>query len=61
MMDIINHYAGLITSFHMPDAVIRGMFTPSPIPTQLADVWVVNSSSETVPTQLYPEMLRNFQ
>ena len=28
IMDIINHSAGLITSFHMLDAVVRGMFTP---------------------------------
>ena len=26
-MDIINHYAGLITSYHMLDAMAR-MFTP---------------------------------
>ena len=27
-MDIINHSAGLIMSYHMLDAVARGMFTP---------------------------------
>ena len=27
-MDIINYSAGLITSFHMLDAGVRGMFTP---------------------------------
>ena len=76
-MDIINHSAGLIMSFHMLDAVVRGMFTPcndiaftntntNTISCVLciADtfVWclVVNSSGETVPTQMYPEILRNF-
>ena len=28
IMDIVNHSAGLITSYHMLDAVARGMFTP---------------------------------
>ena len=28
-MDIVNHSAGLITSYHMFDAVVRGMITPS--------------------------------
>ena len=28
IIDIINHSAGLITSLHMLDAVVRGMFTP---------------------------------
>ena len=28
IMDIVNHYAGLITSYHMLDGVLRGMFTP---------------------------------
>ena len=27
-MDIVNHSAGLIMSYHMFDAVIRGMVTP---------------------------------
>ena len=27
-MEIINHSAGLVTSYHMLDAVVRGMFTP---------------------------------
>ena len=26
-MDIVNHSVGMITSYHMLDAVIRGMFT----------------------------------
>ena len=50
IMDIINHSAGLITSFHMLDAVIRGIYpamrllsptlTPTLTPTQL-DVYCV--------------------
>ena len=28
IMDIINESAGLITSYYMLDAVVRGMFTP---------------------------------
>ena len=76
--DIINHSAGWITSFHMIDAVVRGMFTPcneiaftntntNTISCVLCIantfVWclVVNSSGETVSTELYPEMLRNVQ
>ena len=38
-MNIVNHSAGLITSYHMLDAVVRGMFTlPDEVhsPTQLA-------------------------
>ena len=27
-MDIVNHSAGLITSYHMFDVVVRGMITP---------------------------------
>ena len=27
-MDIVNHSAGVIMSYHMFDAVIRGMFAP---------------------------------
>ena len=27
-MDTVNNSAGLITSYHMLDAVVRGMFTP---------------------------------
>ena len=27
-MDIVNHSARLITSYHRLDAVVRGMFTP---------------------------------
>ena len=27
-MDIVTHSAGLITSYHMLDAVVRGMLTP---------------------------------
>ena len=27
-MDIVNHSAGLITSYHMLDAVVRGMVKP---------------------------------
>ena len=77
-MDIINHSAGLITSFHMLDAVARVMFTPyneitftntntNTISRVLCIaytfVWclVVNYPGETVPTQLYPKMMRNFR
>ena len=28
IMDIVNHSAGLIVSYHMLDAVGRGLFTP---------------------------------
>ena len=28
IMDIVNHSAWLIASYHMIDAVVRGMFTP---------------------------------
>ena len=77
IIDIINHSAGFITSFHVLDAVVRGMFTPcneiaftntntNTISCVLciADTFVwcllVNSSGETVSTQLYPKFLRNF-
>ena len=77
-MDIINYSAGLITSFHMLDAVTGVMFTPyneiafTNTNTNtfrcvmcIADtfVWclVVNSSCETVPIQLYPKMMKNYQ
>ena len=46
IMDIINHSAGLITSFHMLDAVIRGihpamrLLSPTRTTTQL-DVYCV--------------------
>ena len=55
IMDIINHSAGLITSFHMIDAVIRG------IHPAMGCCLVVNFSGETVTTQLYPKMMRNFR
>ena len=51
-MIIVNNSAGLIMSYHMLDAVGRGIFTP---PDEVAFSWV-----ETVHTQLYPKMLRNF-
>ena len=77
-MDILNHSAWLMTSYHMLDVVVRGMFTPwdeisftSTNTNTISGVmcisdtllWclMVNSSGETVPTQLYPKMLRNFR
>ena len=73
-MGIVNHSAGLITSYHMIDAVDRGMFTPPDelaftntntntisgvlcISNTLLRCLLLNSSCETVPTQLYPKML----
>ena len=42
-MDIVNHSAGLVTSYHMLDTVVRGMFnlpmrlnSPTRTQTQLA-------------------------
>ena len=71
-MDIVNHSAWFIMSYHMFDAVIRGMAAPPIrlyIPTQLTMYCVFqihytclvgNSSGKTVPTQLCPRMMRNF-
>ena len=66
-------YAGLIMSYHMLDDVVRGMLTPpdevaftNPISSVLciSDTLllclVVNFSGETIPTQLHPNMMRNF-
>ena len=71
-MDIINHSAGLIMSYHMLDAVARGMCMPCDeiaLTNTISGVLciaetffcclVMNSLGETVPTQLYPKMLRN--
>ena len=72
-MDIVNHSAGLIMSYHMCDAVIRGMVA-SPdkaaytntindvlcISDTLLLYLVGNSSGKTVPTHLCPRMMRNF-
>ena len=72
-MDIVNHSAGLIMSYHMFDAVIRGMVAPPDtvaytntindvlcITDTLLRCLVGNYSGKTVPTQLYPKMMRNF-
>ena len=41
-MDIVNHSAGLITSYHILDAVVRGMFTP---PNEVA---FTNTNTNTI-------------
>ena len=72
-MDIVNHSAGLVMSYHMFDAVIRGMVAP---PDKIAYTNTINNiqcisdtlpwclvgnySGKTVPTQLYPRMMKNF-
>ena len=71
--DIVNHSAGLIMSYHMFDAVIRGMVAPPDkvaytntindvlcISDTLLSCLVMNSSGKIVPNQLYPKMMRNF-
>ena len=41
-MDIVNNSAVLITSYHMLDAVVRGMFTPS------TEVTFTNTNTNTI-------------
>ena len=41
-MDIVTNSAGLITSYHMLDAVVRGMFTPP------AEVTLTNTNTNTI-------------
>ena len=45
-MDIVNHSAGLITSYHMLDAVARNMFTPP------AEVAFTNTNTNTISSVL---------
>ena len=42
IMDIVKHSAGLITSYHMVDAVVRGKFTPP------AEVAYTNTNTNTI-------------
>ena len=41
-MDIVNHSLGLITSYHMLDVMVRGIFTP---PDEVA---FTNSNTNTI-------------
>ena len=66
-MDIVNHSAGLIMSYHRFDAVIRGMVaTPDKVAYTntinnvlcISDKCLVgNCSGKTVPIQLCPRMM----
>ena len=72
-MDIVNYSAGLIMSYHIFDAVIRGMVAPPDkvaytntindvlcISDTLLRGLVGNYSGKTVLTQLCQRMMRNF-